>query len=75
MNFRTRGPIYYLLQAPSRQVVVGNLPGMPPVEGVVDFVRQTDDARARGARRPSSPASASPCPTARSSWWRRMPTG
>src|SRR5471032_3655264 len=39
MNFRTRGPIYYLLQAPTRQVVVGNLPGMPPVEGVVDFER------------------------------------
>ena len=44
MNFRTRGPIYYLLQAPDRQVVVGNLPGMPPVEGVIDFVRDTDDA-------------------------------
>src|SRR5258708_7483811 len=42
MNFRTRGPIYYLLQAPTQQVVVGNLPGMPPVEGVVDFVRQTE---------------------------------
>ncbi len=39
MNFRTRGPIYYLVQAPTQQVVVGNLPGMPPVEGVVDFVR------------------------------------
>jgi signal transduction histidine kinase len=37
MNFRTRGPIYYLLQAPTRQVVVGNLPGMQPTEGVVDF--------------------------------------
>jgi len=37
MDFRTRGPIYYLLQAPNRQVVVGNLPGMPPVEGVIDF--------------------------------------
>ena len=39
---RTRGPIFYLLQAPNRRVVVGNLPGMPPVEGVVDFVPQTD---------------------------------
>src|SRR5476649_1616440 len=42
MNFRTRGPIYYLLEAPTQQVVVGNLPGMPPVNGVVDFVH--DDA-------------------------------
>jgi signal transduction histidine kinase len=42
MNFRTRGPIFYLLQAPNRRVVVGNLPGMPPVEGVVDFVPQND---------------------------------
>src|SRR5471030_2586508 len=42
MNFRTRGPIYYLLEAPTQQVVVGNLPGMPPVDGVVDFVH--DDA-------------------------------
>ena len=42
MNFRTRGPIFYLLQAPNRRVVVGNLPGMPPVNGVVDFVPQTD---------------------------------
>lgn len=50
MNFRTHGPIYYLVQAPTQQVVVGNLPGMPPVEGVVDFVRDTDqavDARAK----------------------------
>lgn len=52
MNFRTRGPIYYLLQGPTRQVVVGNLPGMPPVEGVVDFVRdrtpgEPDDARTK----------------------------
>lgn len=44
MNFRTRGPIYYLLQAPTRQVVVGNLPGMPPVNGVIDFVREIDEA-------------------------------
>ena len=42
MNFRTRGPIFYLLQAPNRRVVVGNLPGMPPVDGVVDFVPQPD---------------------------------
>ncbi|MBV8394238.1 MAG: HAMP domain-containing protein [Alphaproteobacteria bacterium] len=40
MNFRTRGPIYYLLQAPGRQVIVGNLPGMPPAEGVIDFQRE-----------------------------------
>ena len=38
MNFRTRGPIYYLLQGPTQQVIVGNLPGMPPVNGVIDFV-------------------------------------
>ncbi|HZP99417.1 MAG TPA: HAMP domain-containing sensor histidine kinase [Reyranella sp.] len=43
MNFRTHGPIYYLLQAPTRQVVVGNLPGMPPVNGVIDFVQDNDD--------------------------------
>jgi signal transduction histidine kinase len=43
MNFRTRGPIYYLLQAPTGQVIVGNLPGMPPVEGVIDFMRDTAD--------------------------------
>jgi signal transduction histidine kinase len=42
MNFRTRGPIYYLLQAPNQRVVVGNLPGMPPVDGVIDFVPQAD---------------------------------
>jgi signal transduction histidine kinase len=42
MNFRTRGPIYYLLQAPGGRVVVGNLPGMPPVNGVIDFVPQAD---------------------------------
>jgi signal transduction histidine kinase len=42
MNFRTRGPIFYLLQAPNGRVVVGNLPGMPPVNGVVDFVPQPD---------------------------------
>ena len=50
MNFRTRGPIYYLVQAPTRQVVVGNLPGMPPVEGVVDFVRDANDSDSADAR-------------------------
>ncbi len=44
MNFRTRGPIFYLLQAPNRRVVVGNLPGMPPVDGVVDFVPEPNAA-------------------------------
>jgi signal transduction histidine kinase len=43
VNFRTRGPIFYLLQAPNRRVVVGNLPGMPPVEGAVDFVPQREE--------------------------------
>ncbi len=50
MSYRTRGPIYYLVQAPTQQVVVGNLPGMPPVEGVVDFVHDNNepsDARAK----------------------------
>lgn len=42
INFRTKGPIFYLLQAPSRRVVVGNLPGMPPVNGAVDFEPQAD---------------------------------
>ena len=42
MNFRTRGPIFYLLQAPNGRVVVGNLPGMPPVNGVIDFVPQSE---------------------------------
>jgi len=42
INFRTRGPIFYLLQAPNGRVVVGNLPGMPPVNGVVDFVPKAD---------------------------------
>lgn len=50
MNFRTRGPIYYLLQGPSRQVMVGNLPGMPPVNGVVDFVRDNDGEEPSNAR-------------------------
>ena len=50
MSFRTRGPIYYLVQAPTQQVVVGNLPGMPPVEGVVDFVRDRESEEAQDAR-------------------------
>jgi len=50
MNFRTRGPIYYLVQAPTQQVVVGNLPGMPPVEGVVDFVRDRSPGDPEDAR-------------------------
>ena len=50
MNFRTRGPIYYLLEAPTQQVVVGNLPGMPPVNGVIDFVPERDTAEAENER-------------------------
>jgi signal transduction histidine kinase len=50
MNFRTRGPIYYLLQAPTGQVMVGNLPGMPPVNGVIDFERDSDSDDADSAR-------------------------
>ena len=50
MNFRTRGPIYYLVQAPTRQVVVGNLPGMPPIDGVVDFVRDRNAEEPEDAR-------------------------
>lgn len=46
INFRTRGPIYYLLQGPSQQVMVGNLPGMPPVNGAIDFAREDDAAPA-----------------------------
>ena len=42
INFRTKGPIFYLLQAPNRSVVVGNLPGMPPVNGAIDFVPEPD---------------------------------
>jgi len=38
------------VQAPTRQVVVGNLPGMPPVEGVVDFVRDANDSDSADAR-------------------------
>ena len=44
INFRTRGPIYYLLQGPSQQVMVGNLPGMPPVNGAIDFAREDNAA-------------------------------
>jgi signal transduction histidine kinase len=51
MNFRSRGPIYYLLQAPTRQVVVGNMPGMPPVDGVIDFVRDSDSPGGSGRGR------------------------
>lgn len=50
LNFRTRGPIFYLLQAPNGQVVVGNLPGMRPVEGVVDFDSEEDGDSARRAK-------------------------
>ena len=50
MNFRTRGPIFYLLQAPNRRVVVGNLPGMPPVNGVIDFVPAPDAVEAENER-------------------------
>ena len=50
MSFRTRGPIYYLVQARTQQVVVGNLPGMPPVEGVVDFVREQNTIEPQDAR-------------------------
>ncbi|MDI1286092.1 MAG: ATP-binding protein [Reyranella sp.] len=50
MNFRTKGPIFYLLQAPNRRVVVGNLPGMPPVNGVIDFVPERDTAEAESER-------------------------
>ncbi|UYN97582.1 MAG: HAMP domain-containing histidine kinase [Enhydrobacter sp.] len=50
LNFRTRGPIYYLLQGPSGQVVVGNLPGMRPIEGVVDFDSDEDGSPDRRAK-------------------------
>ena len=60
MNFRTRGPIYYLLEAPTQQVVVGNLPGMPPVEGVVDFVPQNDAPEADARAHQSSSATRVP---------------
>lgn len=43
MSFRSRGPIYYLLQAPDRTVIVGNLPGMVPQEGVIDLQRNLNE--------------------------------
>ncbi len=43
MSFRARGPIYYLLQAPNREVIVGNLPGMVPQEGVLDLQRNLNE--------------------------------
>jgi len=52
MNFRTKGPIFYLLQAPNRRVVVGNLPGMPPVNGVIDFVPKPEAAEAEAEQPP-----------------------
>lgn len=51
LNFRSRGPIFYLLQAPNRRVVVGNLPGMPPVNGVIDF-QPKDESPEADAERP-----------------------
>jgi len=51
LNFRTKGPIFYLLQAPNRRVVVGNLPGMPPVNGVIDF-EPRDESPEADAERP-----------------------
>lgn len=51
LNFRTKGPIFYLLQAPNRRVVVGNLPGMPPVNGVIDF-QPSDESPDAEAERP-----------------------
>ena len=50
INFRTKGPIFYLLQAPNRRVVVGNLPGMPPVNGVIDFEPKQDSPEAEAER-------------------------
>ncbi len=50
INFRTKGPIFYLLQAPNSRVVVGNLPGMPPVNGVIDFEPKQDAAEAEAER-------------------------
>jgi signal transduction histidine kinase len=43
MSFRARGPIYYLLQAPTRDVIIGNLPGMVPREGVLDLQRNLNE--------------------------------
>lgn len=50
INFRTKGPIFYLLQAPNSRVVVGNLPGMPPVNGVIDFEPKQDSPDAEAER-------------------------
>ena len=50
INFRTKGPIFYLLQAPNSRVVVGNLPGMPPVNGVIDFEPRQDSPEAEAER-------------------------
>jgi signal transduction histidine kinase len=50
INFRTKGPIYYLLQAPNSRVVVGNLPGMPPVNGVIDFEPKQESPEAEAER-------------------------
>lgn len=50
INFRTKGPIFYLLQAPNSRVVVGNLPGMPPVNGVIDFEPRQDSPDAEAER-------------------------
>lgn len=51
MSFRSRGPIYYLLQAPNREVIVGNLPGMVPREGVIDLRRDADEPDREAANR------------------------
>lgn len=50
INFRTKGPIFYLLQAPNSRVVVGNLPGMPPVNGVIDFEPRQESPEAEAER-------------------------
>jgi signal transduction histidine kinase len=50
INFRTKGPIFYLLQAPNSRVVVGNLPGMPPVNGVIDFEPKQETSEAEAER-------------------------
>jgi signal transduction histidine kinase len=50
INFRTKGPIFYLLQAPNSRVVVGNLPGMPPVNGVIDFEPKQETSEADAER-------------------------
>ncbi len=55
-----RGRSSTCCRRPNRRVVVGNLPGMPPVNGAVDFEPQSDQPEAVDAtgERPSSPASA-----------------